>query len=124
MTEFCSKIQVDKNAHPLANRSRAAKPVTLPKVILSKAAWKLLKVLAADPDGELTCEGLSCYTDDDQSWHPRTVMQLLRYCLIRLDPFCKDSYKIYTLNEEGRTLANNPEYRPLITGVLVGLALT
>ena len=55
----------------------------LPKVILSKAAWELLRALAASEDGEIVCEGLSCYTEDDRPWHPRTVMQLLRY-LVRI----------------------------------------
>lgn len=93
----------------------------LPKVLLSKGAWRLLKAMEPE-DAELTVERLQCWVDYER-FHPRTVKQLLTYCLISQDQYTDGAYRIYTLNEEGRTLLADPEYRPVISKALVEIAL-
>lgn len=85
--------------------------------LMSAACDKVLKqMLAAEEadlleDAEIVCDGNSCWVGDMQI-RKETVTRLLQLCLVRSEDM--GGCEHYTLNEEGRAMAKDPNYQPLI----------
>lgn len=91
------------------------------KSFCTKGQLKIIKAmkLAEDndcyEDAEIVCSGLECWVGDHRTnW--KIVNGLLRLCLLRDVSDTKGCLR-FTLNEEGRAMADNPNYVPIITTV-------
>lgn len=84
---------------------------------LTKAAKRLLAEMAK-PDAELTYSS-GVWLTDSTRWHPDTVKQLLRLCVIRRTYDDQHGqYEIYEITSEGRKLLENPNYLPELVRIL------
>ncbi|WP_371436350.1 hypothetical protein [Polaromonas sp.] len=85
--------------------------------MMTTACDKVLKrMLAAEEadlleDAEIVCDGNSCWVGDMQI-RKETVTRLLQLCLVRSEDM--GGCEHYTLNEEGRAMAKDTNYRPQI----------
>lgn len=85
--------------------------------MISKAAMRILTRLkdAEDADNlddaEVVCDGRTCYLGLDTVSKAK-VFELLRLCLLSYDNSGGSEH--YLLNEDGRAMANDPNYIPKI----------
>lgn len=84
---------------------------------LTPAMEKVLRWMVVDSDGELVVEGREAWYGLHRT-SPSVVNNLLRLCLIRDeggDGFASESrMRRYSVNEEGRKIVSDPEYRPQV----------
>lgn len=67
-------------------------------------------------NAEIVCDGIECYIDLTRISY-RTVQAMLRLCLIHDDSDTKGCCR-YSLNEDGRAMADNPEHVPRIVQLM------
>lgn len=84
-------------------------------MIVSTRARNLLIRISKSEDEELVQEdGAGSWIDCDKV-AGRDVMELIRFCLISTEEAMDCKYRRWHVNEEGRALIADPEYRPMIT---------
>jgi len=93
--------------------------------LMTKRALEVLQAMAKAEaennleDAEIVQEGGQCWVGLERI-SPRTVERLLQLCLLRHEG--SGGCDRYTLNEEGRRMAADPNYVPLIDAKLRELA--
>lgn len=92
-------------------------------MISAAAKRTLVRMQEAEDDdeygGEIVCEGRVCYVGLDRI-SKATVFELLRYVLISDESEQGKGVERYTINEEGRAMVADPNYRPKILDLLSG----
>lgn len=82
--------------------------------MITTRALNLLKRIAASEDGELVRSVPGGWWVDDHQVNGRDATELIRYVLLHLDYGHREDYEIYSINEEGRNLLSNSNYKPSI----------
>jgi hypothetical protein len=97
----------------------AAKP-PMPKINkwLTPAAHRMLLQMRDGTDNYILVDKGEVWVDLER-FSRRTLNVLLRLCLIHAETYVSHGMEMYTLNEDGERILNNPNYEPPIIAIQV-----
>ena len=89
---------------------------------MTKAAMRCVKEMA-EAESREDWDDAEIVREDGEIWlgyrrvHHRTLTLMLQLCLLH-DSSNQNGVERYTLNEDGRSMAKNPDYEPRIIGIM------